>query len=106
MADGYSMKLLELEGKERLVFLFSLFLVVIVFAFSLYTYVNPPVKVLEAEVFDTYQTNGKTVIWTQGEGKLTLHGQYDIEIGATYRITYQSRSRDNAEIVLSVEKIG
>ena len=49
MADGYSMKLLELEGKERLVFLFSLFLVVIVFAFSLYTYVNPPVKVLEAK---------------------------------------------------------
>ena len=42
----------------------------------------------------------------KGEGKLTLHGQYDIEIGATYRITYQSRSRDNAEIVLSVEKIG
>ncbi len=95
----------EMDSKERVALLASLFLVLIVFASSVYLYLNPPVQVLEAEVFDTYQKNGVTHVWTYGAGKLRLNGLYDIEVGEVYRITYQSRSRNNAEIILSVEKI-
>jgi hypothetical protein len=99
------MKLGELDSKERIVLLGSMFLLVVVFASSFYLYLNPPVQVLEARIFDVYQKEGVTHILTYGAGKIRLTGLYDIEIGATYRITYQSRSRNNAEIVLSVEKI-
>ena len=99
------MKLIELDGKERVVLLGSMLLLVIVFASAFYIYLNPPVQVLEAKVFDTFQKNGVTHIFTYGAGKIRLTGLYDIEIDATYRIKYQSRSRNNAEIVISVEKI-
>ena len=99
------MKLFELEGQERLVFLSSLLLVIIVFASSLYTYVNPPVQVMEGKVFDSFQSGDKTIIWTYGEGKLALHGHYDLEIGATYRITYKGIQRDFADTIISIEKI-
>ena len=99
------MKLSELDGRERVVLLGSMLLLVIVFASAFYFYLNPPVQVLEAKVFDTYQKNGVTHISTYGAGKIRLTGLYDIEIDATYRIKYQSRSRNNAEIVISVEKI-
>ena len=100
------MKLGERDSRERIVLIASLFLIVVVFASSFYLYLNPPVQVLEAKVFHTYQKEGLTTIWTYGEGKIKLNGLYDIEADATYRITYQSRSRNRAEIVLSVEKIG
>lgn len=95
----------DMDKKERFFFLSSLFLVAIVFASSVYLYINPPVQVLETRVFDAFESNGKTVIWTYGNGKLTLDKVYDIEVGESYRITYQSRSRNNAEIVLNIEKI-
>ena len=99
------MKLGELDSKERIVLLGSLLLVVLVFASSAYMYFNPPVKVLEAKVFDVYELNGNTFILTYGEGKIKLKGLYDIEIDETYRITYQSRKRNFASIVISIEKI-
>jgi len=100
------MKLGEMDNRERIVLVASLFLIVVVFASSFYLYLNPPVQVLEVKVFHTYQTEGVTSVWTYGAGKIKLTGLFDIEVDATYRITYQSRSRNRAEIVLSVEKIG
>lgn len=105
VSDSLTMKLEEMDSKERVVLFSSLFLLLIVFSSSLYLYINPPVQVLEAKIFESYQTDEYTHIWTYGEGKLRLNGLYDIEIDATYRITYQSRSRNKAEIVLSIEKI-
>jgi hypothetical protein len=99
------MKLSEIDNKERIVLLASILFVVLVFASSLYLYFNPPVKVLEAKVFDVYQSNGNTFILTYGAGKLKLDGLYDIEIGATYRITYQSTHRNLATNVISIDKI-
>jgi hypothetical protein len=100
------MKLSELDNKERIVLSGSIFLVVIVFASSLYMYLNPPVQVIEIRVFNSYQKEGVTHVWTYGAGKIKLTGLYDMEAGSTYRVTYQSRSRNRAEIVLDVEKIG
>ena len=105
VSSSLTMTLKEINSRERIVLFSSLVLVFIVFASSLYLYYTPPVQVLEAKVFDTYQTNGITHVWTYGAGKIRLYGLYDIEIDETYRIMYQSRSRNNAEIVLSVEKI-
>jgi len=100
------MMLSKLDNKERIVFLGSIFLIVVVFASSFYIYLNPPVQVIEVKVFNTYQKEGVTHIWTYGAGKIKLTGLYDIEVESTYRITFQSRSRNSAEIVLDVEKIG
>ena len=99
------MKIGEMDGKERIVLLGSIVLVVLVFTSSLYLYFNPPVQVLEAKIFDVYEQNGKTFILTYGEGKIKLNGIYDIEIDESYRITYQSRQRNFANIVISIEKI-
>lgn len=100
------MQLGEMESKERAVFLASLLLVGIVFASAVYLYLNPPVQVLEAKVFDVYESNGKTFILTYGEGKFKLEGSYDIEVDAFYRIMYQSRKRNLAYNIISIEKIG
>jgi len=105
MRDGLTMQFSEMDSKERGVLFASLFLALIVFGSATYLYLNPPVQVIEVKIFDTYQKNDITTIWTYGAGKLRLYGLYDIEIDETYRITYQSRSRNNAEIVLNVEKI-
>jgi hypothetical protein len=99
------MKLGEMKSRERLVVLISIVLVVIVFASSAYLYINPPVRVFEAKVFDVYEQNGNTFILTYGEGKIKLNGIHEIEVDATYRITYQSRRRNFADIIISIEKI-
>jgi hypothetical protein len=99
------MKIGELDNKERLVLLASILLAVIVFVSSAYIYFNPPVQVLEAKIFDAYESNGNTFLLTYGEGKLKLRGIHEIEIDATYRITYKSRQRNFADIIISIEKI-
>ena len=99
------MKLNKLDNTERIVLVASIFLAALVFASSAYLHFNPPVQVLEVKVFDVYESNGKTFILTYGEGKIKLNGIYDIEVGATYRITYQSRQRYVANIVIDIEKI-
>ena len=59
----------------------------------------------EAKIFDAYESKGNTFLLTYGEGKLKLRGIHDIEIDATYRITYKSRQRNFADIIISIEKI-
>ena len=74
------MKLPDMNNNEKLVLIASISLAAIVFASSVYIYLNPSVQVFEAKVFDTYVSNGKTYILTYGEGKIKLNGIYDIEI--------------------------
>lgn len=100
------MNLSEMDGKERIALLGGLALVFIVFASSAYIYINPPVQVWEGKVFDVWESsNGNTFILSYGEGKLKLLGSHEIEIDATYRITFQSRNRNTASIIHSIEKI-
>jgi len=99
------MKIGDMGKKEQAVFLASLLLVGVVFASSLYLYVNPPIHVLEAKIFYTYQKDGVTHVWTYGAGKLKLKGLYEFELDETYRITYRSRNRNTADIIISIEKI-
>lgn len=100
------MNLSEMDGKERTALLGGLALVFIVFASSAYIYLNPPVQVWEGKVFDTWESSGgHTFILSYGEGKLKLPGSHEIELDATYRVTYQSRTRNVASIILSIEKI-
>ena len=100
------MNLNEMNGKDRIALLTGLALVVIVFSSSAYFYLNPPVQVWEGKVFDVYETSNEfTFILSYGEGKIKLPGSHDIELDATYRITYQSRQRNVATILISLEKI-
>ena len=100
------MNLNEMDGIERAALIGGLLLVGIVFASSAYVYLNPPVQVWEGRVFDTWEgTSGNTHILSYGEGKMKLPGIHDIELDATYKITYQSRARNVASIIISIEKI-
>ena len=100
------MSLSEMDGKERMALIASLVLVGVVFISSAYIYLNPPVQVWEGKVFDVYESNsGDTFILSYGEGKIKLPGVHDIELDATYRVTYQSRTRNFASIIISIEKI-
>ena len=100
------MSLSGMDGKERMALVAGLVLVGVVFASSAYIYLNPPVQVWEGKVFDVWETEGgNTNILSYGEGKIKLPGSHDIELDATYRITYQSRTRNVATIIISIEKI-
>jgi hypothetical protein len=100
------MNLREMDGKERVILIGGLILVFSVFAYSAYIYLNPPIQVWEGKVFDTWESSsGDTNILSYGEGKLKIPGKHDIELDATYRITYRSRSRNSATILISIEKI-
>ena len=100
------MSLSGIDGKERMALIAGLVLVAIVFASSAYTYLNPPIRVWEGKVFDVWESEGGvTFILSYGEGKMKLPGSHEIELDATYRITYQSRQRFVATILISIEKI-
>jgi len=100
------MSLSEMDGKQRTALVAGLVLVAIVFASSAYTYLNPPVRVWEGRVFDVWENEGgNTFILSYGEGKIKLPGSHEIELDAIYRITYQSRQRNLASIIISIEKI-
>ena len=103
--QGY-MNLERMDGKEKAALIGGIVLVFSIFAYAGYTYLNPPVKVWEGKVFDVWEKdNGDTQILSYGEGKITLPGSHEIEIDSTYRITYQTRKRNFASIVISIEKI-
>ncbi len=60
----------------------------------------------EGKVFDVWETEGGiTFILSYGEGKIKLPGIHDIELDVTYRITYQSRQRNLASVIISIEKL-
>lgn len=100
------MNLSEMDGKEKAALIGGLLLVGIVFASAGYVYLNPPVQVWEGKVFDVWESDsGNTFILSYGEGKLKLPGSHDIEVDSTYRITYQSRNRNTASIIISIEQI-
>ena len=100
------MNLSEMDGKKRIALIAGLVLVGVVFISSAYIYLNPPVHVWEGKVFDVWESErGITFILSYGEGKIKLPGSHDIELDATYRITYQSRSRNVATVIISIEKI-
>jgi hypothetical protein len=62
--------------------------------------------VWEGKVFDVWETDKSvTFILSYGEGKIKLPGSHDIELDATYKITYQSRTRNVATVIISIEKI-
>jgi hypothetical protein len=100
------MSLKELEQREKIVLITSLLLVALVFSISLYDYFFPKEQVWEARVFEVFHNEGKTTIYSYGNGKLKLIGDYDIEVGSTYRITYKSRARNTAQFDIVIEKIG
>ena len=100
------MSLKELEQREKIVLITSLLLVALVFSISLYDYFFPKEQVWEARVFEVFHNKGKTTIYSYGNGKLKLIGDYDIEVGATYRISYKSRARNTAQFDIVIEKIG
>lgn len=100
------MNLSEMNGKEKAALIGGLLLVGIVFASSAYVYLNPPVQVWEGKVFDVFETNGgDTMILSYGEGKIKIPGNHEIDLDATYRITYKSRARNTASTLISIEKI-
>lgn len=100
------MSLKDMEHREKIVLFASLLLVALVFSVSLYDYLFPKEQVWEAKVFEVFHNNEKTTIYSYGNGKLKLMGDYDIEVGATYRITYKSRARNTAQFDIIIEKIG
>jgi len=95
-----------LQGRERALLLVSLGLVAVVFMSATYSYLNPPLQVWEARVFQVFHEEGNTVVYSYGEGKLKIRGDYDIEAGETVRVTFRTRSRNAAEFDITVEKIG
>ena len=96
----------DIEQKERVVLFASIFLLVAIFGYSIYYYYNPPIRVLEAKVFEVIHKEDATVLWTYGHGKIILKGNHDIEIDEVYRITYRGRRPTYTDVLISIEKIG
>jgi len=94
-----------LDRKERTALLVSLGLVFVVFASAVFSYLNPPPQVWEAEVFQVFHEGDSTIVYSDGNGKLKLSGVYEFEVGETYRVTYRTRTRNAAEFDIVVEKI-
>jgi len=95
----------DIDKKERLVLFASVFLLVAIFGYSVYYYYNPPIRVLEARVFDVVKGEETTLIWTYGHDRITLRGVHDIELEAVYRITYRGRTSRYTDVLISIEKI-
>ena len=92
-------------GKEGLAFLASLALLASVFLYSSYFYFNSPERVWEVKVFECTPMKGHTYVAGYGGGYLRMNGIYDLEEGATYRITYVTSRPNWAEKVLDIEKL-
>ena len=95
----------DIDQKERIVLFASVFLLVAIFGYSVYYYYNPPIRVLEARVFDVEQREDTTLIWTYGQDRITLKGVHDIELEEVYRITYRGRRPTFTDVLISIEKI-
>ena len=95
----------DIDQKERIVLFGSIIVLVAIFGYSVYYYYNPPIRVLEARVFDVIQGEENTQIWTYGHDRITLKGIHDIELEAVYRITYRGRTPRFTDVLISIEKI-
>ena len=95
----------DIDQKERIVLFASVFFLVAIFGYSVYYYYNPPIRVLEARVFDVEQREDTTLIWTYGQDRIVLKGIHDIELEAVYRITYRGRRPTFTDVLISIEKI-
>jgi hypothetical protein len=95
----------DISQKERMVLFASVFLLVAIFGYSFYYYYNPPIRVLEARVFDVEQREDTTLIWTYGQDRIVLKGVHDIELEEVYRITYRGRTPRYTDVLISIEKI-
>jgi len=91
--------------KETIVLLASLLILTSIFSVSLYSYLNPPKRVWEGRIFECIPKAGHTYISGYGGDYLRLVGNYELEVGATYRITYITRKQNWAEKIISIEKI-
>lgn len=91
--------------KETLTLIASLLILTSVFSFSLYSSLKPQKRVWEVKVFECVTRAGHTYVASYGGGYLRLVGNYDLEVGATYRITYTTTRQNWAEKVISIEKI-
>lgn len=91
--------------RETLALIASLLLVASVFSYALYSSQKPQRKVWEVKVFEIYVSGGHTYVASYGGGYLRLVGSYDLEEGATYRITYYTTKRNWAEKVVSIERL-
>lgn len=95
----------DIDQKERIVLFASIFLLVAIFGYSVYYYFNPPIRVLEAKVFDVVQSEDSTLVWTYGHDRITLKGVHDLELEEVYRITYRGRRPTHTDVLISIEKI-
>ena len=95
----------DIDNKERIVLFASVFLLVAIFGYSVYYYYNPPVRVLEARIFDVVQGEESTHIWTYGHDRITVKGVHNIELEEVYRITYRGRTPRYTDVLISIEKI-
>ena len=95
----------DIDNKERFVLFASIFLLIAIFGYSVYYHYNPPIRVLEARVFDVIQLEDSTLIWTYGQDRIRIKGVHDIELEAVYRITYRGRRPTFADVLISIEKI-
>lgn len=91
--------------KETLALMASLILLISVFSFSIYSHLRPQKRVWEVKVFECIQRKGHTYVASYGGGRLSIEGSYELEEGATYRITYITRRQNWAEKIISIEKL-
>ncbi len=93
-------------NKENLALIVSTIVLFSIFAISFYNVLTPRRYVWEGRVFDVTQGSTVTVIQSYGAGRLSLRGNYTIEVGSIYKITYISTRSNFAEEIISIEKIG
>ena len=93
----------SIEGKEKGVLIVSVLLVTVVFSIAIYNYAFPKEQVWEVKVFEAVAKNGTTIVSSYGGGYMKLKGEYELIEGATYRITYISRTRNWADVVIDIE---
>lgn len=91
--------------KENLALLFSIALLASVFLYSSYFHLNPPERVWEVKIFECTPMKSHTYVAGYGGGHLRMNGIWDLEKGATYRITYVSTRLNWADRILDIEKI-
>jgi hypothetical protein len=98
------MELRKIGDRETIALVASLALVLFVFSFSAYHNLVPKQKTWESEIFETWTSNGRTHIRGYEVNRLVLDGEYELDVGSNYRITYIQQGKKITE-VLSIEEL-